>query len=114
MSVTLTKSGDVLGLPVVGLENAKLGPAREIFIDLGAGRIAFLIVEEASLLGGSGKYHPVPWSAVRYDPVARGFQIEIAKDAFKASPSYDRDQLANPSYGWDEQSMRYFTPTDMA
>ncbi len=31
------------------------------------------------------------------------------KDDFKASPSYDRDQLANSSYGWDEQATRYFT-----
>lgn len=109
MSATLTKSGAIQGLPVVGLENAKLGPARELFVDLATGRIEFLIVEEASLLGGSGKYHPVPWSAVRHDPVAGSLQIEITKDDFKASPSYDRDQLANASYGWDEQAVRYFT-----
>lgn len=109
MSTTLTKSGSIQGLPVTGIENAKLGPARELFVDLIVGRVEFLIVEEASLLGGSGKYHPVPWSAVRYDPVAAGFQIEVTKDAFKASPSYDRDQLANASYGWNEQATRYFS-----
>lgn len=114
MSAILTKSGGIQGLPVTGLAGAKLGPARELFVDLAAGRIEFLIVEEASLLGSSGKYHPVPWSAVRYDPVAVGFQIEVAKDDFKTSPSYDREQLASASYGWDEQSTRYFATPRVA
>jgi hypothetical protein len=30
------------------------------------------------------------------------------KSDFKASPSYDREQLANRDY-WEEQATRYFT-----
>jgi hypothetical protein len=114
MSESLIKSSDVQGMHVVGIGEAKLGSAREIFIHLPSGRIAFVIVEAPSLLGGSGKYHPVPWSAVRYDPVAGALQIERTKDDFKASPSYDREQLANPGYGWDEQSTRYFATSPPA
>jgi hypothetical protein len=33
----------------------------------------------------------------------------MTKNDFKASPSYDREQLANRSYGWDDQSARYFS-----
>jgi len=108
MSETMIKSADVLGMHITGMDGAKLGTVRELFVDLASGRIDFLIVEAASLLGGSGKFHPVPWSVVRYDIVARAFQVEMPKDGFKASPSYDREQLANRSYGWDEQSNRYF------
>ena len=108
MSNMLIKSGDIQGMHVVGIDDAKLGSARELFVDLGGGRIAFLIVEAPSLLGGSGKFHPVPWSAVRFDAVARTLQVEMTKDAFKASPSYDRDQLGNPNYGWDDQASRFF------
>ena len=108
MTEALIKSGDIQGMQVTGAEAAKLGAVRELFVDLATGRIAFIIVESAGLLGGSGKFHPIPWAAVRYDTVARTFQVEMAKDAFKASPSYDREQLANSSYGWDEQSTRYF------
>ncbi len=108
MTEAMMKTGDIQGMPVTGADAAKLGAVRELFIDLTSGRIGFLIVESAGLLGGSGKFHPIPWSAVRYDTVARTFQVEMAKDDFKASPSYDRDQLSNSSYGWDEQSTRYF------
>jgi sporulation protein YlmC with PRC-barrel domain len=110
MPDVVMKSADVQGLHVTGLEAAKLGSAREVFLNLATGRIDFLIVEAASFLGGSGKFHPVPWSAVRFDPVARTFQVDMAKESFKASPNYDRDQLANPSFGWDEQARRYFAP----
>jgi sporulation protein YlmC with PRC-barrel domain len=109
MTETLIKSGDVQGAPVAGIDGDKLGAVRELFVDLSSGQVAFVIIEAAGLLGGSGKFHPVPWSAVRYDAVARNFQVEITKGDFKASPSYDREQLANPSYGWDEQASRYFT-----
>jgi hypothetical protein len=108
MADSLVKSGDVQGRHLIGLEGAKLGVVRELFLDLVSGQIEFLIIEPPSLLGGSGKYHPVPWTAARYDGVTGGFQIQLAKDAFRASPSYDRDQLANPSYGWNEQAARYF------
>jgi sporulation protein YlmC with PRC-barrel domain len=108
MTEAMIKSADIQGMQVTGMEGSKLGAVRELFVDLAAGRVDFLIVETAGLLGGSGKFHPVPWAAVRYDVVARTFQVEMNKDDFKASPSYDRDQLANSSYGWDEQATRYF------
>lgn len=109
MAGGLTKSGDVQGKRLAGLEGAKLGTVRELFVDLATGAVAFIIVEGHSLLGGSGKFHPVPWATVRYDGVADVFLVEVAKDDFKDSPSYDRDQLANPSIGWPEQAMRYFS-----
>ena len=108
MSDGLTKSGDVQGKHLVGRDDARLGVVRELFLDLASGRIEFLIVEGSGLLGGSGKYHPVPWTVVRYDAVAGDFQVQMTKAAFKDAPSYDRDQLANPSYGWNEQAARYF------
>jgi sporulation protein YlmC with PRC-barrel domain len=109
MTETLIKSGEIQGMHVSGIDGDKLGAVRELFVDLSSGQVAFLIIEAAGLLGGSGKFHPAPWSAVRYDAVARGFQVEMTRNAFKASPSYDREQLANRDHGWDEQATRYFS-----
>ena len=114
MAEILTKSGDVQGRQLTGLAGVKLGTVRELFVDLASGRIEFLIVEGGGLLGGSGKFHPLPWSAVRHDSVAGAFQAERTKDEFKASPSYDRDQLADSGYAWHEQSTRFFAPASSA
>lgn len=108
MAANFTKSADVQGVQLVGRDGVKLGTVRELFVDLASGRIEFLIVEAGGLLGGSGKFHPVPWAAVRYDSIARAFQAGRTKDDFKASPSYDRDQLADASYAWPEQATRHF------
>jgi hypothetical protein len=80
-----------------------------MYLDLAAGSVEFLVVEAASLLGGSGKYHPVPSRMARYDGVDRSFQIDVAKDRFKESPSYDREQLSGAGYGWAEQADRFFS-----
>lgn len=108
MSEGLTKSADVKGLRLLGREGAKLGTVREVFLDLDTGGVAFLIVEGGGLLGGAGKYQPVPWSAIRYDKVAGSFQLSMAKDEFKAAPSYDREQLGASGYDWSAQATRYF------
>lgn len=104
----LTRSKDILDQDLIGQGGAKLGVIRETFVDLDTGRIEFLIVEAPGLMGGSGKYHPVPWAIVRYEPMAKEFHADVAKDRFKASPSYDRAQIGSADYAWDEQSNRYF------
>jgi sporulation protein YlmC with PRC-barrel domain len=108
MEKTDVKSADILGMDLTGLDGVKLGVVRECFIDPALGQVTFLIIERSSFMGGSGKYHPVPWTSVRHDPIAKAFQAQLSKDQFKASPSYDRAQLAADGYGWDDQSAKYF------
>lgn len=110
----LTKSADVQGMHLVGRDAVKLGVVRELFVDLETGRAEYLIVEATSLLGGSGKYQPVPWTIVRPDGVTGQFAVALTKDQFKAAPSYDRDQLNGAGYGWSEQASRYFSALDDA
>jgi sporulation protein YlmC with PRC-barrel domain len=111
VAASLVKSSNVIGIPLTGREGRKLGTVRDTYLDLAAGSVAFLIVEAASLLGGSGKYHPVPLGIARYDSVDRSFQVNIAKERFKESPSYDREQLSGEGYGWAEQVERFFAPS---
>ena len=112
---SLVKTSDVIGMPLTGQEGRKLGTVRGIYLDLEAGSMEFLIVEAAGLLGGAGKYHPVPSKIARYDSVDRSFQtvdrsfqINVPRDRFKESPSYDREQLSSASYAWAEQVERFF------
>ena len=104
----LIKSANLLGVDLLASDRGKLGAVREVFVDVDTGRAAFLIVEGARLLGGTGKFHPVPWEHVAFDPEQRAFRAELTKDALKASPAYDREQLNAEGYGWDEQSRKYF------
>jgi sporulation protein YlmC with PRC-barrel domain len=105
----LSKSADLQGRQLTGDDGAKLGTVREVFIDLETGRVEFLIVEIAAILGGGGKFHPLPWSMVTFDGASGCFRASMNKEALKAAPNYDRDQLSNPAYGWDRQASEYFS-----
>jgi len=109
MSDMLALSADLIGKHLIGQKNANLGTVRECYLDLASGGIGYLVVEASGLIGGSGKYHPVPWNAVSYDAVSGGFHTEASKAQFKASPGYERDQLKNPVYAWHEPASAYFT-----
>jgi len=111
MPADLVKSADLQGKHLVGLKGVKLGVVREAYVDLHSGSLAFLVVEAGGLFGSGGKFQPVPWDFVRYDDVADAFLAEIDRDRFRAAPSYDREQLANASYAWNDQVVRYFSPT---
>ena len=47
MSETMIKSADIQGMHITGVEGTRLGTVRELFVDLAAGGIDFLIVEAA-------------------------------------------------------------------
>jgi sporulation protein YlmC with PRC-barrel domain len=107
----LVKSADLQGKQLIGMKSVKLGVVREAYLNLDAGTIDYLVIEASGLFRSSGKFQPIPWDAVRYDGVADVFLAEVDKEQFKAAPSYDREQLANANYGWNDQVSRYFSAT---
>lgn len=103
----LVKSGDIIGTSVTDAKGHKIGVIREVFVDRDAGIGRFVAVEPAGLFTG-GKYHPLPWRLLSFDDKADNYTAAVAKDHFKDSPAYDRDQLSKTGYGWAEQVERYF------
>ena len=99
--IALIKTSELLGSDLYDTGGHKIATIREIFVDPVAGQAHFAIVEIAALLGSGGKYHPVPWSVLRYDPGRGGYVAPFDRDRLKAGPAYDRDQINSNAYGWD-------------
>lgn len=107
----LIKSGDILGSPLNDLSGSKVGLIREIFLDRRSGQAVYAAVEQSALgglIGGGGKYHPVPWRLLQWSERDGAYVADLPKDRLKAAPAYDRDQLKSTAYGWSEQVERYF------
>jgi hypothetical protein len=104
----MIKTADVLGRPLKDAGEHKLGTIREIFFERATGQVKFVIIELSSIFGAAGKFHPVPWNALRFDEKSDGYVTALTKDVLKNSPAYDRGQLANANYAWSEQTERYF------
>lgn len=104
----MIKSADVLGSPLMDAGEHKLGTIREIYFARTTGQAKFVLLELSSMFGTRGKFHPVPWNRLRFDENAGGYVTRLTKDLLKDSPAYDRDQLADATYAWGEQTERYF------
>lgn len=107
----MIKTGDLVGSALNDLTGAKLGAVREVYLDRHTGQARYVAVELTSLgglLGGGGKYHPVPWRLLHWSDQDGAYVADLAKDKLKAAPAYDRDQLSSTAYNWSEQVDRFF------
>lgn len=108
LDALMIRSANLLGAPLKDAAGKKLGTIREIFFERDTGQARFVALELGGLFGASGKFHPIPWRAMRYDEVSDSYVTDIGKDMLKNSPAYDRDQFNDIAYGWSEQAERYF------
>lgn len=104
----MIRSANLLGAPLKDAAGKKLGTIREIYFERDTGQARFVALEFGGLFGTSGKFHPIPWGALRYDEPSDSYLTDLTKDLLKNSPAYDREQLNDTAYGWGEQAERYF------
>ena len=108
IQTALIKTSEVLGADVYDSGGHKIAVVRELFLDPASGQVHFAIAEVAALLGGGGKYHPIPFAALRWDAARAAYVAPFTKERLKAAPSYDRDQINSNAYGWDSQVQTYY------
>ena len=58
----------VLGTKVTDTSGNKIGTIEDIILDKQSNNILFAVVGFGGFLGMAEKYHPIPWSALDYEP----------------------------------------------
>lgn len=96
------------GVAVRGRDGRRIGEISTVVIDEADGRIAYALLGQRTVLGVGDKFRPVPWDALRYDPVTGDYNASFDRGSFEGAPAYDSDQLGSKAYGWVEQVERYF------
>ncbi len=104
----LIKSQAIVGMRVVDGKGHKIGTIREVFFDQRTGQIRFAVLETGGLFGAHGKFHPVPWRLLGFDDKGEEVISSFDRDRLKDAPSYDREQLNSPHYGWGAQTLRHY------
>ncbi len=105
---SLIKSTDLIGKTLIDTGGGKLGVIREIYLHRQTGQAQFAIVDTGGFFGAGGKFHPVPWRLLQFDEAIGGYATSLTKERLKSAPAYDRDQLNSTTYGWGEQTERFF------
>lgn len=82
-------------------QGQKLGTIRDTVIDPSTGRVTYVVV------GMGNKYHPVPWSALRWDK--DHYVLAMDADRMRSSPSFDSQKWPDMSNeAWHNDTYRYY------
>jgi sporulation protein YlmC with PRC-barrel domain len=93
-----TLSGDRVRNP----DGEDLGKIDEIMIDLGSGRVAYVVLSFGGFLGIGDKLFAVPWSAFRVDQGEHEFILDTDSTTLQSAPGFDKDNwpdMSDPSFG---------------
>ena len=91
----------LLGNDVYNLDDEKLGTIKEFMIDMGTGRIAYAVLSYGGFLGMGDRLFAVPWQALKLDTANHRFTLNVAKEALKDAPGFDKDHwpsMADPTW----------------
>ena len=83
----------VLGTNVKDMSGRKIGEIEDVVLDKQSNNILFAVVGFGGFLGMAEKYHPIPWSALDYDPAENSYVVSYTKEQLQAAPAGSIEEL---------------------
>jgi len=103
------RAKQVIGTSVKDPTGSKIGSIEDIVLDKLSNNIVFAIVGFGGFLGMGEKYHPIPWSALKFDDREGGYVVNYTKEMLKAAPADSIDALvANNAVAYRDRSYEYY------
>jgi hypothetical protein len=84
----LIASDKVQGTTVYNTAGESLGMIHDIMLDKPSGRVAYAIMSFGGFLGIGNQYHPLPWSALKYDTSLGGYVVALDNRQLEGAPAY--------------------------
>ena len=78
----------VEGTSVYNKTGDKLGSIDDIMIDKVSGKAIYALMSFGGFLGIGEKYHPLPWSTLKYDETKGGYVVNLDKRMLENAPTY--------------------------
>lgn len=91
-TVQLIAAAKVGGTPVYNRHAERLGTVEDVMLDKRSGRVAYAVMSFGGFLGIGERYHPLPWSILRYDVDLGGYLVDLDRDRLEGAPSYDASE----------------------
>jgi sporulation protein YlmC with PRC-barrel domain len=98
----------VEGTEVYNTKGDHLGEVEDVIIDKQSGKVAYAVMSFGGFLGIGEKYHPIPWSMLKYDTSKGGYVVPLDKKTLEQAPSYDRADLKFEDRSWNTQVYDYY------
>ena len=107
LTARLIPSSKVAGTRVYNRDGDHIGDVDDVMIDKYSGEVAYAILSFGGWLGIGEKYHPLPWTALDYDPKCEGYRLDIDRGTLERAPSYTRQELTG-EHAWRERIHLYY------
>ena len=91
-SGSLIAAEKVEGTDVYNMQGEKLGTVDDIMLDKVSGKAIYAIMSFGGFLGIGEKYHPLPWSTLKYGEVKGGYVVNLDKQILEGAPSYGMNE----------------------
>lgn len=101
-------SNRVEGTTVYGPDGRKLGTVHSFMVDKLTGQVAYAVLSFGGFLGLGQRYHPLPWSSLRYDGAREEYVVNVDKAMLEGSPSYRPDDAPEFDDGYGERISTYY------
>ena len=89
-SGSLIAADKLAGTSVFNTGGEKLGTVDHIMLDKLSGQAIYAVMSFGGFLGIGQRYHPLPWSTLKYDTRAGGYIVDLDKKMLQAAPYFER------------------------
>jgi sporulation protein YlmC with PRC-barrel domain len=96
------------GTRVYNTAGDHLGEVEDVVIDKQSGKVAYAVMSFGGFLGIGEKYHPIPWSMLKYDTGKTGYVVALDKVTLEKAPTYARDELKFQDRSWNTRVHDYY------
>ena len=103
-TTSLISAGKVQGTSVYNAAGESLGSIYDLMLDKKSGNVAYAIMSFGGFLGIGDKYHPLPWSLLKYDTGKGGYVVNLDQRQLAGAPSYAA--AADPGWGNQDYETR--------
>lgn len=100
---TAILASKVRGTPVYNTNGDKIGTVEDVVLDKLSNNIMFAVLGSGGMLGMGGKFRPIPWSVLDYDPDKGGYVVPVSKEVLENAPCYRMEDLTSDD---GEQAIR--------
>ena len=64
-------------------------------IDKRSGRVVYAVMSFGGFLGIGERYHPLPWSVLKYDTDKGGYVVNLTRQQLEGAPTYAANETPN-------------------
>ena len=106
----LISADRVQGTPVFDHEGEKIGHLEDVMLDKETGKVAYAIMSHGGILGAGERYHPIPWSILRYDLEKQGYIVPMDKADLEKAPTLAHTEIYGDDAWQQVVHSHYGTP----